>query len=152
RDQETVDAGAEFCIAFHKIISSSRGAKTCVRRDIAAGIPTYLIDSDAARLKRPKAGDLRLKQQRGIIAFCPSPIAIHAQISTRQRADPGAAAKQPSSSALGVRSLVLPLLMYATLLLLRIRRRHSSVTCASSAAISWWRELVYRQRVTPSLG
>ncbi len=37
--------GAEMCLAFHRAISASKGAKDCVRRALEAGIPTYLIDS-----------------------------------------------------------------------------------------------------------
>jgi hypothetical protein len=48
----------DLCGQPHK---SSRGTKDCARRAIAAGIPTYLIDSEAARPKRLHADDSRLK-------------------------------------------------------------------------------------------
>jgi hypothetical protein len=54
-----VDAGAEMCLAFHRAISSSKGTKDCARRAIAAGIPTYLLASEAAEPKRIVAGDYR---------------------------------------------------------------------------------------------
>jgi hypothetical protein len=50
-----IDAGAEMCFAFHRAISSSMGTKDCARRAIAAGIPTYLINSEAAEPRRLRA-------------------------------------------------------------------------------------------------
>jgi hypothetical protein len=61
RNPEMVAAGAGLCIAFHRAISSSKGTKDCVRRAIEAGIPTYLINSEAAEPKRLLAGDARLR-------------------------------------------------------------------------------------------
>lgn len=61
RNQAMVDAGAGMCLAFHRAISASKGTKDCARRAIAAGIPTYLIDSDRAEPKRLKEGDPRLR-------------------------------------------------------------------------------------------
>jgi len=61
RNAEMVAAGAEMCIAFHRAISASKGTKDCARRAIEAGIPTYLINSDAAEPKRLLAGDARLR-------------------------------------------------------------------------------------------
>ncbi|WP_422928597.1 SLOG family protein [Singulisphaera sp. PoT] len=61
RNAEMVAAGAEMCIAFHRAISSSKGTKDCARQAIAAGIPTYLIDSERAVPRRLGAGDPRLK-------------------------------------------------------------------------------------------
>ena len=61
RYQEMIDAGAEMCFAFHRAISSSMGTKDCARRAIAAGIPTYLINSEAAEPRRIRAGDARLR-------------------------------------------------------------------------------------------
>jgi hypothetical protein len=61
RNQEMVDAGADLCIAFHRAISSSKGTKDCVRRAIAARIPTWLIDSEKAVPRRLAEGDARLK-------------------------------------------------------------------------------------------
>jgi hypothetical protein len=56
-----VAAGAEMCIAFHRAISASKGTKDCARQAIEAGIPTYLIDSEAAVPKRLLAHDPRLE-------------------------------------------------------------------------------------------
>jgi hypothetical protein len=61
RSAEMVAAGAEMCLAFHRAISSSKGTTDCARCAIVAGIPTYLIDSDAAEPKRLRAGDARLR-------------------------------------------------------------------------------------------
>jgi hypothetical protein len=55
-----VDAGAGMCLAFHRYLANSKGTRDCARRAIAAGIPTYLIDSDRARPRRLRAGDARL--------------------------------------------------------------------------------------------
>ncbi len=46
RNQQMVDAGANFAIAVHRDLGSSKGTKDCVRRCLAAGIPVWLIDSD----------------------------------------------------------------------------------------------------------
>ena len=56
-----VAAGAGMCLAFPRAISASKGTKDCARQAIEAGIPTYLIDSEAAKPKRLLAGDPRLK-------------------------------------------------------------------------------------------
>lgn len=61
RNQTMVDDGAEMCLAFHRAISSSKGTKDCARRALAAGIPSYLIASEAAEPKRLAAGDARLR-------------------------------------------------------------------------------------------
>lgn len=61
RNAEIVAAGAEMCLAFHRAISASQGTKVCAGRAIKADIPTYLINSDAARPKRLEAGDPRLR-------------------------------------------------------------------------------------------
>jgi hypothetical protein len=60
RNAEMVAAGAEMCIAFHRRLAWSRRTKDCVRRAIAAGIPAYLIDSEQARPRRLRAGDVGL--------------------------------------------------------------------------------------------
>jgi ABC-type sugar transport system substrate-binding protein len=46
RNQEMVDAGAEFVIAVHRSLAWSRGTGDLVRRALAAGIPVYLIDGE----------------------------------------------------------------------------------------------------------
>jgi hypothetical protein len=60
RNAAMVAAGAGMCVAFHRFLRQSRGTKDCVRRAIEAGIPTYLIDSKAARPRRLRAHDARL--------------------------------------------------------------------------------------------
>jgi hypothetical protein len=54
-----VAAGADMCVAFHRFLSGSKGTNDCVRRAIEAGIPTYLIDSEAAAPRRLSADDGR---------------------------------------------------------------------------------------------
>jgi hypothetical protein len=61
RNAEMVAAGAEMCLAFHRAIFASKGTKDCARRAIAAGIPTYLINSEAAEPSRLRDGDARLR-------------------------------------------------------------------------------------------
>lgn len=61
RNAEMVADGVEMCLALHRAISASKGTKDCARRVIAAGIPTYLIDSEKAEPKRLRAGDVRLR-------------------------------------------------------------------------------------------
>jgi hypothetical protein len=61
RNAAMVAAGAGMCVAFHRFLRQSRGTKDCARRAIEAGIPTYLIDSKAARPRRLRAGDARLR-------------------------------------------------------------------------------------------
>lgn len=60
RNQSMVEAGADMCIAIHENLRGSRGTKDCVRRAIAAGVPTYLIDSDRCEPRRLAADDPRL--------------------------------------------------------------------------------------------
>jgi hypothetical protein len=55
-----VAAGAEMCVAFNRFLAASSGTKDCVRRAIEAGIPTYLIDSEAVEPRRLRDGDGRL--------------------------------------------------------------------------------------------
>lgn len=61
RNAEMVAAGADLCIAVHRFVFNSKGTKDAARRAIAAGIPTYLIDSDKAVPKRLLADDPRLE-------------------------------------------------------------------------------------------
>lgn len=44
RNQEMVDAGAEFAVAFLKIGAANRGTKDCIGRAAAAGIPVRRIE------------------------------------------------------------------------------------------------------------
>lgn len=61
RNRRMIDATAGLCIAFHRSLANSKGTKDCARRAIEAGIPTYLINSDAAVPERLRAGDPRLE-------------------------------------------------------------------------------------------
>jgi len=56
-----IRAGAELCIVVHRSLATSRGDKDCALQAIAAGIPTYLIDSEEAvpRRLRPSAACLQ---------------------------------------------------------------------------------------------
>lgn len=60
RNAEMVALGADLCLAIHRDIRSSLGTRDCARRAIEAGIPTYLIDSDAipSRPRRIGIADL----------------------------------------------------------------------------------------------
>jgi hypothetical protein len=60
RNAEMVAAGAGMCIALHRAIRSSKGTKDRARRALAAGIPTYLIASEAAEPKGLRVGDASL--------------------------------------------------------------------------------------------
>jgi hypothetical protein len=60
RNHEIVGAGAGVCLALHHFLANSRGTMDCCRQAIGAGIPTYLIDSEAARPRRLLADDPRL--------------------------------------------------------------------------------------------
>jgi hypothetical protein len=60
RNAGMVAAGAEMCIAFHRFLTGSTRTKDCVRRAIEAGIPTYLIESEAAEPRQLRADDGRL--------------------------------------------------------------------------------------------
>jgi acetylglutamate kinase len=61
RNKAMVDLGAEMCIVIHRDLENSTGSKDCVRQALAAGIPTFLIDSAAVRPVPIKAGDARLE-------------------------------------------------------------------------------------------
>jgi hypothetical protein len=61
RNGEMVKAGAALCLAVHRFIFNSKGTKDCARQAIAAGIPTYLIDSEEMVPKRLRADDPRLE-------------------------------------------------------------------------------------------
>jgi hypothetical protein len=52
RNQEMIDAGADFVIAVHRSLAWSRGTKDLVTRALAAGIPVYLIDREDAEPRR----------------------------------------------------------------------------------------------------
>jgi hypothetical protein len=57
RNQEMVDLGADFAIAVHRDIASSKGTGDCVRRCHAAGISVFLVDGlyKRSRLSPPAA-------------------------------------------------------------------------------------------------
>lgn len=52
RNREMTEAGADFCIAGHCNLRSSKGTLDCVRRCLAAGIPVYLIEAEDAEPRR----------------------------------------------------------------------------------------------------
>jgi len=52
RNEEMVAAGADLCLAVHRSLATSKGTLGCVRLAMAAGIPTWLIDSDDAVPRR----------------------------------------------------------------------------------------------------
>ncbi|WP_165251192.1 hypothetical protein [Paludisphaera soli] len=54
-----VDAGASMCLTFHRDLESSQGTLDCVRRALAAGIPTYVCADETATPVR--VGDERVK-------------------------------------------------------------------------------------------
>ena len=56
RNAAMIVAGADLCIAVHPNIDVSRGTKDCVRQALAAGIPTWLIESDDPRCKPIRLG------------------------------------------------------------------------------------------------
>ena len=61
RNQEMAEAGADLCIALHRVLAASRGTKDCVIQAIEAGIPTYLISSEKGLPRRLWADDPRLE-------------------------------------------------------------------------------------------
>ncbi len=64
RNAKMVRLGADLCIAVHRDLARSLGTKDCAARAIAAGIPTYLIESDEGMPTRLESGDARLAQPR----------------------------------------------------------------------------------------
>jgi 4-hydroxy-3-methylbut-2-enyl diphosphate reductase IspH len=48
RNAKLIKLGADLCIVVHRNLSASVNAKDCAAQAIAAGIPTYLIESDEA--------------------------------------------------------------------------------------------------------
>jgi hypothetical protein len=55
RNQEMIDAGADFVIAVHRSLAWSRGTRDCIERALATGIPVYLIDAEDAEPRRLRA-------------------------------------------------------------------------------------------------
>jgi hypothetical protein len=56
-----VAKGAGLCFAVHRFLMNSKGTKDCCLQALAAGIPTWLIDSDAGEPKRLTRDDPRLE-------------------------------------------------------------------------------------------
>jgi hypothetical protein len=61
RNEAMFKAGAELCIVVHRFLPGSKGTRDCARKTIAAGIPTYLVDSAKAMPKRLRGDDPRLE-------------------------------------------------------------------------------------------
>lgn len=59
RNEQMVAAGADLCLAIHRSIKTSKGTKHCAGQAIAAGIPTYLIDSERIPSSPRRLWDLR---------------------------------------------------------------------------------------------
>lgn len=65
RNQEMVDAGADFCIAVHDAIAWSKGTKDCVARCLMAKIPVFLFserDTTYIRLEEKHLNRERRKE------------------------------------------------------------------------------------------
>jgi hypothetical protein len=60
RNRYMIAKGADLCVAVHKSLAKSKSTKHCVRQTIAAGIPTWLIDSEDGEPRRLTADDPRL--------------------------------------------------------------------------------------------
>jgi hypothetical protein len=60
RNRETVQAGADLCIAMRRTLATSKGTKDCIRQALAAGIPVYLIEDERAIPRRVQVEDKRL--------------------------------------------------------------------------------------------
>lgn len=52
RNSEMLAAGADMVVAFHRDLMRSRGTLDMVRQALAAGVPTYLCDDEAAVPRR----------------------------------------------------------------------------------------------------
>jgi hypothetical protein len=60
RNGEMATMGADICIAVHRFLMNSKGTRDCCNQTIAAGIPTWLIDSEGGEPRRLTAEDPRL--------------------------------------------------------------------------------------------
>jgi hypothetical protein len=60
RNRYMIAQGGDLCIAVHRFLAKSKSTKHCVREAIAAGIPTYLIDTKDGEPVRLRADDPRL--------------------------------------------------------------------------------------------
>jgi hypothetical protein len=61
RNAEMVAKGAGLCIAVHRFLMNSRGTRDCCLQALAAGIPTWFIDSEDGEPKRLTRKDPRLE-------------------------------------------------------------------------------------------
>ncbi len=64
RNAKMVQLGADLCIAVHRNLRASLGTTDCATRAIAAGIPSYIVESDDGAPVRLEANDSRLAQRR----------------------------------------------------------------------------------------
>jgi hypothetical protein len=60
RNERLISTGADLCVVVHRSLATCESTKDCARRAIAAGIPTYLIETDRAYPIPLQAGDWRL--------------------------------------------------------------------------------------------
>ncbi len=66
RFREMIRARADLCVVVHRSLAATLGAKDRARQAIAAGIPTYLIDSEQAVPRWMREGDGWLEQCRAL--------------------------------------------------------------------------------------
>jgi hypothetical protein len=85
-----VTAGPGMCITFHRFVARSQGTKDCVGRALAAGIPTYLIDSQEARPRRLQVGVTGGKLRQGAMGLVESYLHHTEKDRVADRAKPGA--------------------------------------------------------------
>ena len=60
RNERLIAAGADLCIVVHRSLATCEPTKDCASQAIAAGFPTYLIETDRAYPIRLHAGNWRL--------------------------------------------------------------------------------------------
>ena len=70
RNARMVMLGADLCITVHRNLSTSQKTKNCAVKAIAAGIPTWLIDSEARVPMKLEADDSRLWRCRTLERDC----------------------------------------------------------------------------------
>ena len=61
RTDELFNGGVNLCIAVHRFIGICHRTVDCVRRAVRSGIPTFLIEDDAAAPRRIRQDDQILK-------------------------------------------------------------------------------------------
>ncbi len=64
RNAKMVRLNADLCLAPHRDPAATLGTKDCATRAIAAGILTYIVESDDGAPVRLEANDSRLAQRR----------------------------------------------------------------------------------------